>query len=84
MSWVHTGYLLALPPRCMPTVLLLHQCITYVCGHSVLPTRLHMRQHTLLCSVTKREAYMFVLLVPCLLGLSLLVVSRGVRLQCVD
>lgn len=74
MSWVHTGYLLALPP----------QCITYVCGHSVMPTRLHMRQHTLLCSVTKREVYMFILLVPCLLSVSLLSVSKGVRLHGVD
>lgn len=78
-------YSITLPPQCTVTVLLPRQCMptVYVCCMP-LPTRLHTRQYTLLCSVAKRAPYVCVLLVPCLLSVSQLGVSKGVRLHGVD
>lgn len=49
-----------------------------------MPTRIHTRQYKLLWSVAKRAPYVCVLLVPCLLSVSYLGVSKGMRLHSVD
>lgn len=54
---------------------------TYVYGYSAMPNRIHPRQYKLLCSVAKRAPYVCMLLVPCLLSVSLLGVSKGVGLH---